>query len=98
MNEFLRICDEIGFPVSPEKTVWATTIIVFLGILIDTLQQTISVPVEKRQKAIELLSAMINSCTTMVLKLQQLTGLLNFLATAIVPGRKFTQRMYTKYA
>ena len=34
----------------------------------------------------------------MVLKLQQLTSLLNFISRAIVPGRTFTRRMYTKYA
>ena len=39
--EFLKIRDEIRFPVAPEKTVWGMTIIIFLGILINTETQTI---------------------------------------------------------
>ena len=95
--QFLSIGDEIGFPVVPEKTVWGTLIIVFLVILIDTVHQTISIPIEKREKAIKLLTEVCDAGTVTVLKLQQLTDLLNLLVTAIVPGRMFTRRMYVKY-
>ena len=47
VDVFLKICDEIGFPVTLEKTVWGTTVIVFLDILIDTEHQTISIPMKK---------------------------------------------------
>ena len=78
--------------------VWATTIIVFLGILIDTKEQTISIPLDKCIKALNKLEEAINARTMTILKLQQLTGLLNFISRAIVPGRTFTRRMYAKYA
>ena len=87
LQHFLDLCDLINFPVAPEKMVWGTTVIVFLGI-----------PVEKRDKAIKILDDVITSRTVTVLKTQQLTGLLNFLATAIIPGRTFTRRMYAKYS
>ena len=74
------------------------TIIVFLGILLNTVTQTISILIEKRHKALKLLNEVIKSRTVTVLKLQQLTGLLNFLSTAIIPGRTFTRMMYAKYA
>ena len=52
---FLDICKEINFPVSMEKTEWATRFIIFLGMLLDTVNQTISIPVGKRDKALGLL-------------------------------------------
>ena len=56
VQKFLNLYDEIGFPVVLEKMVWATQIIVFLGILIDTINQTISIPSEKLKKAVDLLN------------------------------------------
>ena len=44
---FLNLCQEIGFPVAPEKTVWATRVLVFLGILLDTVNQLVCIPVDK---------------------------------------------------
>ena len=40
----------------------------------------------------------LGSRTVSVLKLQQRTGLLNFISTVILPGRTFTRRMYMEYA
>ena len=37
VKEFMCICQEINFPITPEKTVLGTRIIVFLGFLINTL-------------------------------------------------------------
>ena len=36
LDEFLKICSEINFPVALEKTVWGTTLLTFLGLLLDT--------------------------------------------------------------
>ena len=66
VSMFLDICREINFPVVPKKTEWGTTIIVFLGILINTVTQTISIPLEKRLKACGLLRNLISSKKTTV--------------------------------
>lgn len=50
---FLNICDEINFPVSKDKTEWATQEIIFLGLLLHTLLQTVSIPEPKRLKALD---------------------------------------------
>ena len=78
--EFLNICEQINFPVAPEKTVWVMTIIVFLGILINTETQTISVPLEKCIKALNRLEEALTVRSLTILKLQQLAGLLNFIS------------------
>ena len=37
METFLEICKSINFPVSPEKTFRASTTMIFLGFLIDSM-------------------------------------------------------------
>ena len=87
---FIKTCEEIGFPVKFEKTEWGTQVIIFLGLLINTLTQTVSVPVEKLEKAKSLISQVLNRKKITVKELQQLCGHLNFICRAIVPGRAFT--------
>lgn len=94
---FMEICSRINFPVSLEKTVWATQVIVFLGMLINTVSQTVSIPLDKRDKAVQQIQAIIHSKKVKILELQKLTGLLNFFCRAIVPGRTFTRRLYYQF-
>ena len=99
VETFLRICKLINFPVSMEKTFWASTRIIFLGLMIDTVNQIICIPQEKIQKAKDLLHHILNnkSKKTTVAEMQQLTGFLNFLCKAVLPGRPFTRRLYAIY-
>ena len=94
---FLEICKAINFPVSMEKTYWATTSLVFLGILIDTVKQMIFIPQEKFQKASTMINTILNRKKKKVSlgEIQQLCGLLNFFGRCIVPGRAFTRRLYS---
>ena len=57
VKEFLVVCELIRFPVSLEKTFWRTTQLVFLGLLIDTVNQWVCIPVEKVSKARNLIQA-----------------------------------------
>ena len=93
---FLSIYEKIGVPVSSEKTEWASSKIIFLGILLDRDNHILSIPQEKRIKAINLLKMVISNKKIMVHWIQKLTGLLNFLQRAIVLGRLFTRRIYDK--
>ena len=47
---FMEICDNVGCPISWEKTVWVTTSITFLGMLLNGRSFTISIPLEKLAK------------------------------------------------
>lgn len=86
LSNYLRICEEINFPISEEKTEWATRVIVFLGLLINTITMTLSIPVEKRDNALNQIDLILRSKKITMRSLQRLTGLLNFLSRAIVPG------------
>ena len=95
---FLQICKTLGIPVSLEKTQWASSWIVFLGIMLDGVNFTLSIPEEKRDKALVMLELFSDKRKSTVKHLQVLTGYLNFLSRAIVPGRAFTRRIYAKFS
>ena len=98
MREFILLCDELGIPITEDKTEWATLRVIFLGILLDGVSLTLGIPLEKRTHALNLLYGMINKKKAMVRDLQSLCGYLNFLNMAIFPGRIFTRRMYAKFS
>ena len=94
VRTFLRICEQIQFPVAMEKTYWGTTILVFLGLLLDTERQLVCIPVDKINKALEMINFFLGKKKATVLQFQKLCGTLNFLCRCIVPGRAFLRRLY----
>ena len=96
VRTFLKMCEFIGCLVSLDKTEWASTHMIFLGILINGEEQVLCVPEDKKAKAINLLTWTIAKRKVTIKFIQQLTGTLNFLGKAIVPGRTFTWGMYSK--
>ena len=97
IREFLALCKLINIPVTEEKTEWGTTLIVFLGILLDGARLLLSIPLDKQEKALKLLNDLADKKKATVKQLQMLTGYLNFLTKAIHSGRTFTRRMYSKF-
>ena len=81
-----------------EKTEWAETCVIFLGILLNSRTLTLSIPIEKQRKALNLLNEILSKKKVTIKQLQVLMGYLNFLTKAIVPGRTFTRRLYSKFA
>ena len=53
---FLRICEQINFPVSVDKTFTASSQMIFLGFLIDATRQMVMLPTEKINKGLELIN------------------------------------------
>ena len=96
VTKFLETCNQIGCPVSKEKTEWASKVMIFLGVLLDGEHHVLAIPQEKRLKALTVLDYIINKKKVTIKAIQKLTGFLNFLQPAIVPGRPFTRRLYEK--
>ena len=96
ITQFILLCNHLGCLVLEEKTEKANSQMIFLGILLDGKRLCLSITDEKRTKAINALKLVINKKKITVKTVQKLTGLLNFLQRAVVPGRTFTRRMYDK--
>ena len=86
MELFLEICKRIGVPVSIEKTVWASTLMVFLGLLIDSKNQIVSIPIKKIEKTKTAISQILKQKKVKMHAIQKRCGLLNFLCRCMVPG------------
>ena len=98
IQSFLDLCTDLGIPISMDKMEWASNLMVFLGVLLNGRSMSLAVPLDKKQKAESLLLEFSTKRKTMVKKLQQLCGYLNFLSKAITPGRTFVRCMYAKYS
>ena len=86
ISQFLQLCSELSLLVAADKTEWATTLIVFLGILLDGTRLVLCIPLEKQEKALKLLNNLQGRKKATIKQLQTLTGYLNFLTRAIHPG------------
>ena len=100
METFLKVCKQICFPVSLEKTFWGMTQLVFLGLLLDSERQIVKIPFEKVERAIQMIDFFLDRGRkkVTVLQVQQLCGYLNFLCRCIIPGRAFTTCLYALLA
>ena len=74
VSQFLVLCQEIGFPIAQEKTEWACELITFLGVLLNGKLYMLSVPLEKKIKAENMLRSMLSHTKTTVKDLQILCG------------------------
>ena len=100
VQTFLDVCAAICLPVSADKTFWGSTQIVFLGLLINTAKQIICIPVDKIDKALNMISFILKrrSKKATVGEMQRLCGYLNFIGKCVVPSRAFTCRLYSATA
>ena len=96
VDEFLKVCKQINFPVALDKTHWGSKRLVFLGLLLDTMTQTVHVPIDKIEKAIKLIVRAMckKSKKIRLVELQKLCGVLNFICQAVLPGRAYIRRLY----
>ena len=93
INTFLDICKEINFLVNLDKTFWGMTKLTFLGLLIDTANQLVCIPIDKIDKAKMLINRVLTrqSKKLTIKVLQSICGFLNFIGRCIIPGRAFTR-------
>lgn len=91
---FESICKDLGIPLCEEKKVGPITSLVYLGLELDSVNQTIKVPREKIEKARSALLLITESKKMRLKQFQSAIGLLNFICKAIPAGRTFNRRFY----
>jgi hypothetical protein len=90
---FLKVCDYLGIPMAPDKTVGPSTTLSFAGIELDTIVMEARLPLDKLEKTTNLLSDFLRRKKVTLKEVQSLCGLLNFACAVVSPGRAFLRRL-----
>ena len=90
---FLDLCDYLGIPIAPDKTIGPATVLSFAGIELDTIRSEARLPPDKVLRCKNMLSEFLMRKKVTLRDLQSLIGLLNFTCTVVLPGRAFLRRL-----
>ena len=93
LQNFITMCNHLGVPLAPEKTVGPATVLQFAGITLDSVRQEARLPEDKLDKCRAMLRDFQARRSVYLRELQSLIGLLNFTCLVVVPGRAFLRRM-----
>ena len=78
LDLFLMLCNYLGIPIAPEKTVGPATTLAFAGIELDSIQMEARLSPDKLAKCGQLISIFLLRKKVTLHEIQVLTGLLNF--------------------
>jgi hypothetical protein len=93
-HEFAALCDRLGIELASEKAVFNCTKVEYLGLEIDSVQQCVTAPKDKIDRATQAITQVM-ACQKITLKqLQHVAGVLAFLCRPIASGRAFLYRLY----
>jgi hypothetical protein len=89
----IGICELLGIPLALDKCEGPTTLIAFLGFLLDTIKMTVSLPKEKLDRLVKLIADW--QCRKVCTKreLDSLIGQLQHASAVVRAGRSFLRRM-----
>ena len=93
LDLMLTLCNLMGVPIKESKTVYSTTCIIFLGVVLDSVKQEVRLPLEKLEKYKCLLQQFQVKTKVRLRNLQSLIGALNFCCRVVRGGRAFLQRL-----
>ena len=87
------MCDDLGVPMAPEKTMDPSSFLRFAGIELDTDKMEARLPEEKLRKCVTLIYEFLKRKKVFLKEMQYLISLLNFTCSVVIPGRTFLRRM-----
>ena len=93
LENFLALCDYLGIPMAPDKTIGPSNVLSFAGIELDSNCMEARLPQDKLEKCISLIIDFSRRKKVTLRELQSLLGLLNFACSVVVPGRAFLRRL-----
>ena len=83
MSVFRGVCDNLGVLLAEEKTEGPTCVLVYLGLVIDTIEMVIRIPENKLEEVKSKLLSVCNKHMVTLHDLQSLMVSLNFCSRAI---------------
>ncbi|XP_077775069.1 uncharacterized protein LOC144325502 [Podarcis muralis] len=93
LQAFASLTEELGVPLAAEKTEGPSTQLTYLGILLDTVAQTSSLPADKIITLRRVIEELVPLRKVTLRQLQSLLGHLNFACRVVAPGRPFCSRL-----
>lgn len=93
LSNFVSLCEYIGVPLAPEKTVGPSSVLQFAGIILDSERMEARLPDDKLTRCRRALTDFLARRSVCLKELQSLIGLLNFTCLVVVPGRAFLRRL-----
>ena len=93
LHESLQLCDRLGFPIAPHKLEGPATRLAFLGILIDTVNDTLSLPADKLARLKATIAEWRTRKYCKKRELLSLIGVLQHACRVVRAGRTFLRRM-----
>lgn len=94
LSSFMSLCNVLSVPLADDKTKGPDTTLEFLGLELNTVAETVSLPKDKMDKCVQAIIAMLGKKKCTLHELQSLLGLLNFACLVVVPGRAFLKRLH----
>lgn len=93
MKHFADCLQKLGVPIAEEKTEGPTTVLVFLGLELDSEEMVVRIPKEKVSEIVNKIKEVLAKEKVTLKIMQSLIGVLNFACRAVVPGRPFCRRL-----
>ena len=93
MTSFESCMSQLNVPLAKDKTEGPTTKLCFLGLLLDSENMMVSIPMSKIKEIVIKLNLMLHKDRCTLKDMQSLIGMLNFACRAILPGRPFCRRL-----
>ena len=93
MHRVIDLCQHLGVPLAPGKIIGPVQRIVYLGIEIDTLAMSTSLPPDKLEKFHRMVNSLHQKKKVIKRELLSLIGLLSFVSKVVKPGRMFLRRL-----
>lgn len=90
-----EVCTMLGIPLALEKVEGPSTILEFLGILLDTERMEARLPAEKLTRIQATIQEWLSRKSATKREILSLVGLLQHAAKVVRPGRTFVSRMYS---
>ena len=97
-NIVQQVAEEVGLPLAPEKFVWPTQKLDFLGLTIDTVRMAMAIPQDKCEAILREIDNLTLLSKCKVKQVQALAGRLNFVTRAVPHGRPFSRKLYRMIA
>jgi Reverse transcriptase (RNA-dependent DNA polymerase) len=92
-NDFSKVCDTMGFMIEPKKNKEGT-LVDFLGLEIDTMAMEARLPPDKHQRALSIVTDVLQMRSISFHTLEKLLGFLSFCCAVIPLGRPFLRQIF----